>query len=874
MRGHTKEGGRLTGSRFAALALCLVGLPVWRPLLAQVPSFKEVTGHDFGERITVHDEMVRYLERMADASPRVTVERQGASWEGKEFLMAVVTAPENHARLRQIQANAQRLADPRTTPPDAVASIVSNQPVILWFGGSIHGFELSGSEAALKLLEHLATHDDPETMEVLRDAVVLIDPMLNPDGRDAFAHLNHENIGREPSPAPEDWSNDFTGWQATKFRTGHYYFDNNRDWFATTQPETRQRVQTLLAWRPQAVTDMHEMGPDQEFFFYPAAAPTSPHVPPFALRWIERFATQIARAFDEHGVEYMTREGYDYFYPGYTDGYASYQGAVGMLYEQGSSRGLALRRSDGTIRTLAQAVEHQYTAAWAAVRYGASERATLLREYYDALAAAIAESASGVRRYLITPDGDPSLRADFASLLARAGIDANVLTEPASLRSLRDRTGASIDRRDFPPGTYVVETAQPRARLIRTLLEPNTPLPNDFVQAARARVERGENAELYDVSAWSLPLLFNLQVFASSEPRLAGTDRLAEPGAPAATPIGAPAEYAYLIDGRNARSMVALHRLVTSGYRVGVLTKATRIQGQAVPTGTVVVRVNPGGEEIHTAVRRIAEDLGLSVRSVATGLADSGFHSLGSADVVTVPSRARRIAIVAEDPVQAYSFGWAWYTLDRVYPLSPTVIRARSVSSMRLDHFDVIVLPSASSTALRAALGESGIARVRQWVRDGGTLVTIGQATDFARDDTGLDLISLRSWYDTDAGKNAQRFDVPGSVLRGQLDLNHPLTAGYERSELPVLVNGSRIYLAPDGPPDPDQHVILRYAPRDSLHLSGLVWDESLDRLSGAAVVYAESVGRGRVVAFAEDPNFRGFWRGIDRLFLNAVLLP
>jgi hypothetical protein len=289
----------------AILALCAGPLFDSRAS-AQTPSFADVTGHEFGERVTQHHEAVLYLKTLAEVSDRVRVVEQGESWEGRKLLVAIVTAPENHARLEAIREAANRLADPRVMSADEAAQLMAEQPVIMWYGGSIHGFELSGAEGVLKLLDHLTTRDDAATMEVLRNAVILIDPMLNPDGRDAFAHLTHENLGKKPNPKGEDWANDFTRWQGLKFRTGHYYFDTNRDWFAHTQRETQARLPTILAWRPQIVIDMHEMGSDVEFFFDPGTDPYAPYFPEHSKRWFDIFSQAYATAFDSAGFEYMT----------------------------------------------------------------------------------------------------------------------------------------------------------------------------------------------------------------------------------------------------------------------------------------------------------------------------------------------------------------------------------------------------------------------------------------------------------------------------------------------------------------------------------------------------------------------------------------
>jgi len=849
------------------------------PVAAQVPTFREVVGHAFGARATEHHEMVTYLRRLAEASPRVTVTVQGRSWEGRELMLAVVTSPENHTRLETIRANSMRLSDARTTGPEEARAIIQDQPAIVWFGGSIHGSELSGAEAALKLLEHLTTRDDPATLEVLRNVVVLIDPMLNPDGRDAFVHINHENLGHWPQSDPRDWQNDFTGWQGTKFRTGHYYFDINRDWFAHTQQETRERMPTLHAWRAQVAVDLHEMGSGSEFYFDPPGQPYNPNFPQFARDWFARFGTAYAASFDSAGFEYMTGERYNYFYPGYTST-RGYHGAVAMLFEQGSSRGLALERPDGTVRTLADALEQHYVGAWTAARLAATRRVDILTEYYDSQRAALTAGAGEPVRYFVANEGDPVLVRELVELLQRNNVEVAVLERDAPVTSVTDREGHAAGRRTFAAGTYVIEAAQPAGRLVRTLLDPVTPLPEDFLRQARAYVERDENPRFYDITAWSLPLLFNVGGYSSTDGRVLPT-RPVPPASPviggggteasisAHRPVESAAErasYAYVLDGRSAASLSVLFHLKAQGYRAAVITAPTRVAGRAIPGGSVVVRVGQNDSTVHTAVARLAGRFGVEVYAMHSGLGEPGYPSLGSGDF-SFSVQEPKIALVAEDPISAYSFGWAWYTLDRQHAIGITVLRSRSVAVMDLAHYNVIVLPSVSGAAFEEALGESGMARLTQWVRDGGTLVTIGRATDFAREQ--LDLIGLRSWYDTDPGKNATHFDVPGAVFRARFDRGYWLSAGYDDGEVPVLIDSDRLYLPPEGPVSSRRRVVATYADL----LSGHAWQESLDRVPGTVFAYEERVGRGRVIAFAEDPNYRGYHRGLNRVFMNAVVL-
>lgn len=868
-------------SLLAAGAVLALQLSVAAPdLPAQAPDFEAVTGHDFGEAITGHHQMVRYLERAAAASDRVRLLDQGASWEGRRLLAAVVTAPANHRRLDSIRSTAARLADPRGVSADRVDRIVEEHPIVVWYGGSIHGNELSGSEAVLKLFERLVTSTDAATRRVLREAVVIVDPMLNPDGRDAFAARIRERMGSEALPDRRHWSNDFTAWESIKYRTGHYFFDTNRDWFANTQRETRARVSTLRDWNPQVAVDAHEMGPEAEFYFDPAGEPYPPYFPEYAREGFERFNRAYAGAFDSAGFEYMTRERYNYFYPGYTTSYSTYRGAVGMLYEQGTSSGLAVERPDGSVRRLEQAVEHQYLAAWTALETSVEDRSALLRAYVDARRAAVEDGRDGIRRYLIAPGGDPGHRRQAVSLLARHGIEVDRLTEAVTLDGVRDRRGTDVGSRRFPAGTYVVEAAQPMNRLIRTLLEPDVAVPGDFLREARERVERDRDARFYDITAWSLPLLFDLPGYSSADGRQLPTERLDRSSAEAAAPgpetaDGARAGYAYVVDGRQAASVAVLHDLLERGHRAGMILDSTRIEDGAVPSGSIVVLVGENDGSIHADVAELAARHGVDVRALETGLAEPGGPSLGTDDLVRVRDPA--VGIVGREPVHGYSFGWAWHALDRQYGITPTILRAGSLRSTPLRDLDTVVLPHLTSVAgLADALGDEGLDRLRRWVEDGGTLVAIGDAVEFAR--TELDLVELRSWYEVAAsagnGDDGEpyRYDVPGAFFRSEVEGSWWLAAGVP-DRLPVLVASSRLYLPPPGPPDASERTVVRYAAGDSLHVSGHAWAESVERAGGGVAVYEERVGAGRVVAFAEDPNFRGFWRGADRLFLNAVVV-
>jgi hypothetical protein len=789
----------------------------------------------------------------------------GRSWERRELVALAISDPANIARLDAIRATSVTLSEPSTEAlyREAKAAI-PGQPVIAWFGGSIHGFELSGTEGALKLVEHLVTRDDAATREVLRKVVVIVDPLLNPDGRDMFAQSHHDLTGETPNALGMDWSHDWSSWQALAFRTGHYHFDTNRDWFAQTQRETRERMPTLHAWRPQVAIDMHEQDVDGEFFFDPPGDPVNPSFPAFSSRWFGLFGQRYAAAFDSAGFEYMTRERYNYFYPGYTSN-RGYHGAVAMLFEQGSTRGLALERSDRSVRTLAQALEQQYVAAWTAVRTIADRHDELLGEYLESQRSLVVAGDGGTTFVLPIDPARPGTLRELVETLERNNI--RVDSAPAGVRlagAVRDRTGAVTTVRDLTGPAYVVRTTQQAGRLARTLLDANVPLGEAFLRRARGFVDRAENPRFYDITGWSLPLLFDVAAYATTGAVTGTTVPRAAAAAPAPLPR---ATYAYLLEGSQPGSVAALWHLRQRGHRAGVLTTASRFGGRALGSGAVVARVGQNDTTLHRTVEELAGRYGLRVTAATTGLADSGFASLGSGDFA-INVRPTNIAILAEDGINGYSFGYAWYTLDAQYGIPVTVLRTRSIAGLtQLGRFDVLVVPEAQPGALAAALGEAGVRRLEAWVRDGGTLVAIGGGGDWARTQFKL---ALRSWYDTDAGKGKAAVAVPGAIFRASLDTRHWMTAG-TNATLPVLLNSARLWLAPTEAPSANRHVLATVA--DSTPVSGHAWEETRARIRGSVFLYEERVGAGRVIAFADDPNFRGYWRAANRLFLNAVVL-
>ncbi|MGF1670003.1 MAG: M14 family zinc carboxypeptidase, partial [Balneolaceae bacterium] len=645
---------------------------------AQVKSFQEVAGHASGERITKNHQVTEYLHYLNEASDRIAIREIGTTYNHKLQMAAILTHPDNHARLDEIQRNGQLLDDPRQTTPEQARQIIESQPVILYLGGSIHGFELSGSEGLIRILDYFTTTNSPEALEQLRNTVMVIDPIINADGRDAFAQYNHQHKGRTANPSTIDWSNDFTSWDGRKYRTSHYYFDLNRDWFAHTHPETRNRAAILREWRPQAGVDAHEMGSEREFYIDPPTDPRSPHFPPYTTKWFEEYGKAHAAGFDREYIEYTTREIFNFFYPAYFTSYLTYQGAVGMLYEQGSSRGFAWELSDGTVRTLADAAFNQYTAFRSMIKMSSDRRSEMLNDYYDANRESIQKGSEGIVRYLIKDEGDPKLVNEAVNLLMRSGIEVKRLNANAELRNVRDRNGDTIGNHSFEMGTFVIEASQPRMRFIRMLMEPHIQIPEDFLAEARERVNRGENPRFYDITSWSLPLLFNLQGFSTTDNRSINAGQIESPISTVVNSIDV-AKYAYLIDGKQTALMSAIHPLREKGIRLHILYKPTQINGKRYNSGTLVVRTDGNDERVHQMISDLAEKFSFTADAVHSGLSDPGFPPLGSIEGKRV--KKPDIAILGDHPTDGYSFGWIWHKLDQQYEIPHTILRPSVIGS-------------------------------------------------------------------------------------------------------------------------------------------------------------------------------------------------
>jgi len=855
-----------------------------------IPTLEQVVGHKWGEKITMHHEVEKYIHRLAEVSKNVRLVKYAETWEGRALYYMIVASEQNLARLDEIKAGMQKLADPRQIAAAETDRLVASLPSITWLAYGVHGNEISSTDAALLTAYHLvAAQNDSLAQLVLQNSVVILDPMQNPDGRDRFITYFRQTTGRWPD-AEQQAAEHRETWPSG--RSNHYLFDMNRDWFAMTQPETRGRVKAFLEWYPQVFVDLHEMGSNSTYYFAPPADPLNPEMPSSQIKMLEKYGRNNAKWFDRMKFDYFTREVFDSFYPGYGEGWPMFHGAIGMTYEQASARGLIVKRNDETTMHYRETVQHHFISSLSTAETTARNRAEMLRYFYEYRRSAIEEGRTGeIKEFIIVPGSDPNRAAKLANLLRLQGIEVKKAAATFTNRRVEDYYGSGVQSKSFPAGTFIVSLAQPSKRLAKTLLDKHTPMDDKFLQEQLRREKKRLDVQFYDVTGWSLPLLYDVECYRGHEASAGNFSTLGAEASGAGAIQGGKAQLAYLIPwGTNAaaKALAELHR---KNIRVFSTDMAFTLSGRKYPRGTLIVKVKDNPDHLFETLDEIAKAENLEIISTNDSWVDEGVN-FGSGNVRFLEKS--KIVLAYNTPTSFLSAGWTRYLLEQAYGYPVTIMHAEQLSNADLSKYNVLILPDAFGSYDRA-LGEGN--SIKDWIRKGGTLITYGNATQWL---TGEKVGLLATARELKGGKPDKEekkdkeekpkenkpdlmksFDVekeiqpekelpietPGTIVRVKLDTEHWLGFGYD-GDANVLVNSRNIFTPLKL--DKGTNVGL-YMPEDKLVLSGFIWDESKKQIASKAYLMHQNLGAGHVVAFAEDPNTRAFFDGTNLLLMNAV---
>jgi hypothetical protein len=794
------------------------------------------------------------METLAELSDRATIQVIGMTWEHRPMPVLTVTSPANHGRLEEIRV--AHLASTEAASVEAMEDL----PAIVHLGYGVHGNETSSSEAAMLTAYWLVAGEDDDVLRYLNEGVFHVEPVLNPDGRDR--HTQWANMYRaEPfvlDPLDREHNEAWPGG-----RTNHYWFDMNRDWLPLVNPESRARIDFHQSWRPQVVTDYHEMGTSSTYFFEPSKPVGSwnPLLPERLYTDITlRFADDWAGALDSIGSLYFTKEVYDNTYPGYGSTYPNFLGGLGLVFEQASSRGHIQDSGHHGVLTFPFAIRNHVRTALTTVRVAVEERPALREYQRDFYASALEEAAADpVSAWVFGDPDDASLNRAFLDLLLHHRIRVHELSE---------RTSAN--GRDFEPGTaWVVPADQPNYRLARSVFE---------------RTESFADSVFYDASTWTMSLAYGMP----DGELMGGVPRLGAEVA-AVPPVGvasvARSSVAYLMDWKDSGAPTVLQALLAHGVRAEMsgrpFTARTTTGEVAFGRGTISVPVGIqtlSPDELLEAVRVASEAGAVPVHSALSGYSVEGID-LGSRSFA--PVRAPRVLMPVGEGVSSYEVGQLWHLLDQRIGMPITKVDVGDLGRVDWADYNVLVLVSGGL----GFLSGDRLDELKSWVRDGGTLIAVRNAAAWAARngltpnidapgagggiggdaDTGSDAdVAGRRPYE-EAGDAGGAQAIGGSIWEADIDRTHPLGFGYGSDRIAVWKDHSNFF----SPSRNSYSTVVQLT--DDPHLSGYISDANEDRLRGSPSVMSDRLGGGTVVLLIDNPNFRGYWRGTTRLFLNAL---
>lgn len=831
--------------RFRSLfaGLLLLGLSA----AAQLRSPDDFLGYSLGSRFTPHHKIVGYFNQAAAAMPQtMKLEKYGETNEGRDLLLAFVSSAENMAKLEEIRKNNLRITGMlKDRPADPSA------PVIVWLSYNVHGNEASSSEVSMKTLYELLNPSNVQTKEWLKNTVVIIDPCLNPDGRDRYVNWFNQMVGKNANTdvASREHREPWPGG-----RVNHYNFDLNRDWAWQTQVETQGRVKKYNEWMPQIHCDYHEQGINNPYYFAPAAEPFHEVITPWQRQFQVSIGKNHARYFDANGWLYFTKEIFDLFYPSYGDTYPTYNGAIGMTYEQAghSQGGLAVVTNDGDTLTLKDRIAHHFTTSMSTVEIASKNAAKLISEFKKYFDDANANGVGEYKTYVITENNEGKRKA-LQDFFERNGIvygSANA----SSVKGYNYFTGK--DENFSAGGSMLVSAYQPKSSLVKVLFEPRSKLSDSVT---------------YDITAWSLPYVYGVQTYAVKE-RLAMTAYSSQK----MNGTVSVAAYGYLVNYNSFADAKFLAALLNAKFKVRFAEKDFGFNGKTFSKGTLLI-LKKGNEDKLQQFAEMASANNVTVTEVSSGFVDNGFD-FGSEKVHLI--KKPTVVLLTGRGVNPNAAGEVWHLFEQQMDYPITLMNAEDLDAGDLKTTDVLIMPDGNYKFLQ---NKDAAAEIKTWVQQGGRIVAFDNAAaEIAKADWGIkskkeddDKKKDDKKDDKDAYADVKRYEnrerdgivnnIPGAIYKVELDNSHPLAFGYGGNYFTLKQNDNLYEFMKDGW---NVGIIKK-----ETQAAGFVGNKVQEKIKNGTVIGVQPLGNGSIVFFADDPIFRNFWENGKMLVANAVFL-
>jgi hypothetical protein len=796
------------------------------PFNPNIPSPEKYLGYPIGSHHTRHDQLVNYFRELDRLSDRMTLQVIGETYEHRQQIAAIFTSPQNHSRLEDIR---------KAHLEGQLTGNTANVPLVIHLGYNVHGNEPSSSEAAMLTAYYIAAGESEEVKKWLNDMVILMDPVINPDGRDRHSHW--ANMHKASPPVADPFDREHTEiWPGGRFN--HYWFDLNRDWFLGTFPETRNRIRFFHQWRPYVQTDHHEMGTNSTFYFDPGKnGSNNPLVPDYLYQNIyPKYGEYFAAAANKIGSMYYTKESFDKLYPGYGSSYINFYGGAGFLFEQASSRG-HVQETTTIPLTFAFTIRNQFTGSLTIIRASLAEKQSLLnlrKQFYQTMSAQA--KASAIRGYSFGDSKDLTKTNAFLRMLLMHEIEVYAGNGPAN---------------------YVVPVDQPNYLMVKTVFEKQIPYTD---------------STFYDASTWSLPYAYGLP-FSELRGAVNKGQRITE--APVVTPSPvAKSNYAYVFELTDYNAHKAIWHLQKGGAIVQTAFRPFTMNiggtNKIFGYGSISIPVNLqriGADSLFTLVQQASTGTGITIHAVNTGY-NAGGVDLGSNYIRTV--KKPEVVMLIGPGVSPPEAGEIWHLLDERLGMPITKLDILNLGRAPLDRYNTMIMVSGQYGQF---IDKNAADKIKAWVQNGGTLITLKTGSEWA----------IRSGFTkekllVDSSKPEQiryNFDeaperegakaLGGSIFRVDLDTTHPIGFGFTQRSIAVYRNNLTVLQ-----PSLNAYSTVAQYKADPL-IAGYLHPTSLKKVKNSAAIVVGSEGNGRVILFSDNPNFRGTWYGTNKLFLNAL---
>jgi len=809
-----------------------------------IPTPRSIIYHEVGEWHVTHDKLVSYMKAVSAASNRFNLQVTGYTYEGRPQLLLAITSPENQLRLEEIRQQHVLLSDPEKS----ASLTIENMPTVVWMGFSIHGNESSGANASLLTAYYLAAAKGAQVDDLLKNTVILLDPSFNPDGLTRFSTWAnmHKSKTLVSDPAAREYNEVWPGG-----RFNHYLFDLNRDWLPAQHVESRNRLRLFHDWKPNILTDHHEQGSNASFFFQPGVpSRANLNTPKLNQELTGLIGNFHAKYLDSIGSMYFTKEGYDDFYYGKGSTYPDINGSIGILFEQASSRG-HIQETDNGLLTFPFTIRNQFTTTLSTMEAARNMRTQLLTYQRNFYIDVMKEAASYPARAFVFGDaGDKSRTAALVEMMLRHKIDVYELNQNLN-------TGG----KSFTSGNaYVVPTSQPQFKIIKTMFEKTLEYKDSL---------------FYDVTAWTIALAMNLDNTAIivAPQQYLGTKLTAAPVITGSL-VGGQSNYAYLVSWEDFYAPKLLYHLQLKGIRLEVATQqfeATTLAGsKKFSYGTLIIPVRQqsiSAAETYAILINAVKENSVDIYAVNTGLSVSGID-LGSNSFLTVDEP--KIMMFGGTGTSPTDVGEIWHLLDQRFNIPVTIVDVERFGRVDAGRYNVIIMPSGSYGNLDKGDQE----KLKDWVRGGGTLIATEDAVKylstngftkvlFKTDSEKKDTTLMLPYYNRMDELRSK--DMAGSIFEAKIDMTHPLCYGYMKPTVSVF-KANTLFMDQNNSPY-DSPVMFTDEPLQS----GYLYKGNKPLIKNSAVINIDNLGSGHVISMVDNLNFRAFWFGTSKIFMNAV---